>query len=153
MLWRGAPNPSGPPKNIALYGSGGVSYDKPQPFDADALAGVNFTGFLPGRLFDALGLQAHYQRLSAIEANFETLNQTRANGPGPAQNRNNWGFEVVYNLQVTPWLKVDPEVEYFVNPDDEAGLSLTRRPSDGFIAGGFLDIVLGKLLGTSNKPF
>ena len=47
----------------------------------DALTGVNFTGFIPGRPFDALGLQVHYQRLSAIEANFETTVETMFQWP------------------------------------------------------------------------
>ncbi len=153
VLWRGRQGPFGPPANIAVYTSAGVSYDKPQPFDADGIVGVNFTGLIPGRAFDALGLQMHYQRLSAVEANFETRNQTRFAGRGPAQNRNNWGFEAVYNIQATPWLKLDPVVQYYVNPDDFVGSALPRRPTDGFIAGGFLNISLGKLLGTSNKPF
>ena len=153
VLWRGRQTPGGPPPNIALYGSAGVSYDKPQPFDADGLVGVNFTGLVPGRPFDALGLQARYQRLSAVEANFETLNQIRFAGPGPAQNRNNWGFEVVYNIQATSWLKLDPVVQYYINPDDYVGSALPRRPTDGFVVGGFLNIALGKLLGTSNKAF
>ena len=153
ILWRGRQTPAGPPPNIALYGSAGIAYDKPQPFDGDGIVGINFTGLIPGRPYDALGLQAHYQRLSAVEADFETRNQIRFAGPGPAQNRNNWGFEAVYNIQVTPWLKLDPVVQYYVNPDDFVGSTLPRRPTDGFVVGGFLNVALGKLLGTSNKAF
>ena len=38
-LWRGAKKVDGPPANIAIYGSIDPSYDKPQPFDIDAIAG------------------------------------------------------------------------------------------------------------------
>ena len=153
VLWRGAKRPFGPPANIALYGSVDASVDKPQPIDMDALVGMNFTGLVPGRPFDALGLQVHYQRLSAMEANYESRTQNVFAGPGPAQNRNNYAFEVVGNIAVAPWLEFDPTVQYFVNPDNLFDPAQRRRPSDGFMAGAFAIIPLGPLLGTSNKPF
>ena len=104
VIWRGAPRPGGPPANIALYGTADASVDKPQPVDFDSIAGLNLTGLIPGRPSDALGLQVHYQRLSAIEASYETRIQTIFNGHGPQQARDNYEFEAVVNLQVTPWL-------------------------------------------------
>ncbi|WP_428391538.1 carbohydrate porin [Lichenicoccus sp.] len=153
VLWRGSKPAFGPPANIALYGSIDASVDKPQPIDMDALAGINFTGVIPGRPFDALGLQVHYQRLSAIEANYETRVQNIFAGPGPSQSRDNYAFEVVGNIALTPWLEFDPTVQYFVNPDNLFDPAQPRRPSDGFMAGAFAVIPLGPLLGTSNKPF
>ena len=153
VLWRGARKAYGPPTNVALYGSVDASFDKPQPIDMDALAGINFTGFIPGRPFDVLELQAHYQRLSAIEANYETQTQDRFAGPGPAQSRNGYAFEVVENIQLTRWLGLRPTVQYFVAPDNLFDPAQRRRPSDGFEAGALAIVSLGKLLGTSNKPF
>ena len=68
-VWRGPNLSYMAPRNILVWGSFAASVDKPQPIDCDALAGVNFTGFLPPRPRDILGLQMHYQRLSQIEAN------------------------------------------------------------------------------------
>ncbi len=153
VIWRGAKNPFGPPANVAVYGSLDVSVDKPQPIDMDALVGVNFTGIIPGRPFDALGVQVHYQRLSAIEANYESTVQSIFAGPGPRQNRNNFAFEIANRIVVAPWLSVTPLVEYFVDPDNLFDPAQRRRPSDGFEAGAFAAIPLGKLLGTSNKNF
>ncbi len=153
VLWRGAKNPFGPPANIALYGSLDVAVDKPQPIDMDAMVGMNFTGLIPGRPFDALGVQAHYQRLSAIEANYESRTQAIFAGPGPRQSRDGFAFEIADRVAVAPWLAVTPLVEYFVNPDNLFDPAQPRRPSDGFEAGAFAVIPLGKLLGTSNKYF
>ncbi len=153
VLWRGADPPFGPPANIAVYGSVDVAVDKPQPIDMDALVGLNFTGLIPGRPFDALGLQVHYQRLSAIEANYESFIHTIFAGPGPKQSRDNYGFEVVGAVSVTPWLRISPTVQYYVDPDNLFDPAQPRRPSDGFEAGIFAVIPLGPLLGTSNKPF
>ena len=153
VLWRGAGRRDGPPANIAVYGAADVSVDKPQPVDFDCLAGFNFTGLIPGRPSDALGLQVHYQRLSAIEANYETRIQDIFAGPGPRQSRDGYAFEAVINLQVTPWLQVRPIGEYVLDPDNLVDPAQRRRPSSGFIAGIFTSIALGRLLGTSNKSF
>ena len=153
VLWRGANRPDGPPANIALYGAADASFDKPQPIDFDTLAGVNLTGFIPGRPFDAVGIQARYQRLSAIEANYETVTQNRFAGPGPSQSRNGFSFEVAANFQVTPWFQIRPNVQYIVNPDNLINPAQTRRPSDGVVAALTATVSLGRLLGTSNKQF
>ena len=153
VIWRGSKPAFGPPANIALYGSVDASVDKPQPIDMDALVGVNFTGLIPGRQFDALGFQVHYQRLSAIEANYESLIQNIFAGPGPKQSRNGFAFEVVGAFAPVPWLRLSPTVQYYVHPDNLFNPAQGRRPSDGFEAGVFATISLGPLLGTSNKPF
>ena len=153
VLWRGAKTPFGPPPNIAVYGSVDASFDKPQPIDMDSVIGFNFTGFVPGRPFDALGVQVHYQRLSAIEANYETRTQNIFAGPGPAQSRDGYAFEVVGRIAVTPWLFLSPTVQYVVNPDDLFDPAQARRPTDGFVTSVFAVVPLGFLFGTSNKPF
>ena len=153
VLWRGSRQPFGPPANIALWGSADASVDKPQPIDMDATIGVNLTGLIPRRPFDALGISAHYQRLSAFETNYETEIQNIFAGPGRRQPRDNYSFEVIANLVLAPWLELDPLVQYYVNPDNLFNPAQTRRPSDGFIAGAFAIVPLGHLLGTSGKPF
>ena len=152
-LWRGASRPLGPPANVAVYGSVDAAVDKPQPVDMDALAGITFTGFLPGRPFDALEVQTHYQRLSEVEANYETLLHTIFAGRGPSQSRDGFEFEVNANIQVTPWFALRPIVEQFTNPDNLFDPAQNRRPSDGFMTAIFATISLGRLLGTSMKPF
>lgn len=154
-IWRGAQSDVGPPANIAVYGSFNVSVSKPQPIDLDAMLGVNFTGFIPGRPSDALGLQAKYQRLSQVEVNAETRKQRIVAGPGIEQARDGLGFEVVANIQVAPAVALRPLVQYFVQPDNYYPPAAVKpgRPKDGFEAGLFAVVSLGRLLGTSAKPF
>ena len=153
VLWRGAQRAEGPPANVAVYGAFDAAVDRPQPVDMDAIAGVNLTGFIPGRPFDALGLQAHWQRLSAIEADRETRAETAVGGPGPVQERNGVALEAVGNVQVTPALAIRPIVEYFARPDAYYLPNQTARPHDGFEVGFFGVLSFGPLLGTSRKPF
>ena len=154
-IYRGAARDVGPPQNIAVYGSFNVAAEKPQPFDLDATAGVNFTGFIPGRPFDALGVQAKYQRLSQDEANGETRRQRlliRGGRNGPEQPRDGFAFELVGNIQATPAIAFRPIVQYFVNPDNYYPPAPPGRPRDGFMFGFFAVTSLGRLLGTSLKP-
>ena len=155
-VWRGAARDVGPPANVAVYGALNLSAAKPQPIDFDALLGVNITGFVPGRPFDALGLQARYQRLSEAEARGETRRQ-RLLIPGgrfgPEQPRDGFAFEAVANIQVTPAIGFRPIAQYFVNPDNYYPPAPPGRPRDGFMFGFFAVTSLGRLLGTSLKPF
>jgi len=154
VIYRGPARDVGPPQNIAVYGSFDYAVDKPQPLDLDAMIGVNFTGFIPNRPFDALGVQMKYSQLSQAEANSESLRQRIVAGPGPRQPRDGFAFEVVGNVQLTPAIAVRPIVQYFVNPDNYYPPSAQpRRPKDGFEAGLFAVVSLGRLLGTSLKPF
>ena len=153
VVWRGASIPFGPPPNIQLYGSAAAAVDKPQPFDMDASLGATLTGLIPRRPFDALGIAAHYQRMSAVEANFETELHNIFAGPGPKQSRNGFAFELNGNIQLTKWFAVRPLVEYFVNPDNYFDAAQNHRASDGFVAGLIAYIPLGPVLGTSTKPF
>ncbi len=154
VIYRGPARDVGPPQNIAVYGSFDYAVDKPQPLDLDAMIGVNFTGFIPNRPFDALGVQMKYSQLSQAEANSESLRQRIVAGPGPRQPRDGFAFEVVGNVQLTPAIAMRPIVQYFVNPDNYYPPSAQpRRPKDGFEAGLFAVVSLGRLLGTSLKPF
>lgn len=154
VIYRGVAGEVGPPPNIAVYGSFDVAVEKPQPIDLDAMIGVNFTGFIPGRPFDALGVQAKYQKLSKAEVESESFRQRIVAGPGPRQRPNGFAFELVGNIQVTPAIAIRPIVEYFVNPDNYYPPSARPgRPRDGFEAGVFAVVSLGRLLGTSLKPF
>lgn len=153
-IYRGAARDVGPPENIAVFGTFNYAVDKPQPFDLDASVGVNFTGFIPGRPFDALSVQARYSQISQAESESESVRQQVLVGPGPRQRRNAFAFEAVGNIQVTPAIAFRPLVQYFINPDNYyPPSSQPRRPKDGVMAGFFTVVSLGRLLGTSVKPF
>ena len=153
VVWRGAARPDAPPKNVAVYGQFDASVDKPQPFDLDAMAGVNFTGFIPGRPFDVTAFQTRYQRISAVEAAFETrLQKVVGHTLTGSQSRDGAQFEIDQRTVVTPYLAITGFAQYLINADDYNSPS-QRRARDGFVVGAFATISFGPLLGTSRKPF
>ena len=153
VVWRGAAGPGGPPPNIALYGQFDASTEKPQAFDLDMLAGVNFTGLIPGRPSDVLEFEGRYQKLSSREANFESQLRNIFDGPGPRQPRDAYQLEAVANIQVTPAVAFRPLAEYFVHPDSYYDAAQKGRARSGFMFGFFTRVTFGPLLGTSSKPF
>ncbi len=153
VVWRGAGGGFGPPKNVQVFGSLNVAVEKPQPLDMDALLGVNFTGFIPGRPLDAFGLQGRYQRLSQIEASFEQRARRRVGSLDLVQPCNSLAFEAIARIAVAPGTTLSPFVQYYVNPDNYEVPFQRNRGQDGFMAGIFGTIALGPALGTSRKPF
>lgn len=151
-VWRGAANPDGPPKNISVFGYLNPSVDRPQPFNLDAMAGVNFTGFMPGRPKDVFAFQVKYQQLSQVEALYETGLQRQAGYIGGRQPRDAFQYEVVDRIVVTPWLSLTGTAQYINNPDSYEN-PRKSRPHDGWAIGTFATVAFGPLLGTSQKPF
>ena len=151
-VWRGPSQVGAPPKNISVFGYVNPSVDKPQPFDLDALVGVNFTGFIPGRPRDVAAFQVKYQRLSAVEANYETATSKRAGQKSGSQDRDAVQFEILDKIVVTPWLSVTGTAQYIHNPDNYEN-PRQKRPHDGWAVGTFATVAFGPLLGTSQKPF
>lgn len=70
-------------------------------------SGVNFTGLIPGRPADVLGLGLIYARISRDFAKVQP-------------DRERWGHETVieltYKITLTPWLMVQPDLQYIVHP-------------------------------------
>ena len=56
-------------------------------------------------------------------------------------------------MVLTPAITLNPTVQYYVNPDAYDRAAQRSRAQDGFIAGVFATVSLGRLLGTSQKPF
>lgn len=69
--------------------------------------GINFTGPIPGRPADVLGIGLIYARISRDFAATQT-------------DRERWGHETVvevtYKITLTPWLMVQPDLQVIVHP-------------------------------------
>ena len=155
VLVRGPARPGLSPANLQVYGQLDAAVDKPQPFDLDASAGLNLTGYIPFRPSDIVGLQARYLRLSAVEAAFETQEHADLNRGvfAGTQQRDAFQFEASYQIQVTNYATLSLFGQYYVNPDDYEVPFVNHVPQNGFAVATLLRIPLGPLLGTSANPF
>src|SRR6185503_16438860 len=75
--------------------------------------GINFTGLIPGRPADVLGIGFIYARISRDFAQAQP-------------DRPRWGYEsvieVTYKIAFAPWLSVQPDVQYILHPGGSTAL-------------------------------
>ena len=91
-------------------------------------AGLSYKGLLPGRQNDTAGLGIAYSRFS------DSRGRNDVGSGFPPVRRNETLFELTYQAAVTPWLQIQPLVQYLVNPSaDPDPLRPDRRIRDALI--------------------
>lgn len=90
----------------------GVADDEFNPFDRYAGAGVVATGMIPSRPDDRIGL--------AIASAGVGDPYIRAVGGADSHETS---IELTYSTQVTEWLRVQPDIQFIVNPGADPGLA------------------------------
>lgn len=79
-------------------------------FDRFVSAGFNLSGWIDGRPEDEIGL--------AVICAFTSPEYRRANDAG----RSEMVAEATYRTQLTPWLSVQPDLQYVRNPSADPGI-------------------------------
>jgi len=106
-------------KGVGLFGRFGASEGNPIPEQYFYSIGVGGKGMLPGRDYDRFGIGYYYAsvRNPTLEIN---LLQPRS----ASFLRDEWGFEAFYNLALTPWMLVTPDVQVVGPSQKRAGPDL-----------------------------
>jgi porin len=99
-------------RSISLFLGGGGA-----PSNIDFVAwslegGFNFSGFIPGRDHDVAGVS--FAR-STVSSDFSASAVSLGGAPFTVQSV----LEVTYRVQIAPWLFVQPDFQYIVNPGAE----------------------------------
>lgn len=87
--------------------------------------GVNWKGPIPGRSHDAAGIALTYAGISAAARQF-SQNVVFYSGLGTPYAVGEPIIEATYRARLTPWLKVQPDLQYVINPG--AGIPTPRGP-------------------------
>ncbi|MDG2054603.1 MAG: carbohydrate porin [Phycisphaerales bacterium] len=107
---------------VVVFGQLGWSDPDKNPVNWSANAGISATGVVPGRPADSLGLMGGYSSFSENPDIYLSPSTSDTNGsPGGGE-----GFlEAYYLYQATPWLQVQPGIEWYSTPSggDPASLS------------------------------
>ena len=87
--------------------------------------GLNWKGIIPGRSHDAAGLAVTHAGIGAAAVHFgnDALSFT---GFGSPYSPGETIVEATYRARLTPWLKVQPDLQWVVNPG--AGIPSTQSP-------------------------
>lgn len=102
-------------RTIGAFLRGGISPSTLNAVDRYLDGGFNFTGWVPGRINDVLGVGVARSWLSSDFGRF----QRALGAPGA---RTETVLEATYRIVLAPWWTVQPDVQYIFNPggNDEA---------------------------------
>jgi porin len=96
--------------------------------------GLVQTGTFEGRDRDTLGFVINQQSFSDLA--LERMNAARAFGGGTAGvRRNQYMMELAYGAQLGPALRISPNLQYILHPDQTGAPFRTRDIDDAFVVG------------------
>lgn len=101
MVWRENPALKDDTQGIGLFGQFGYADEQVSEFSHHIGGGLAWTGAIPTRDNDVMGLGASYVSLSPQAAFAEDYELA---------------IEGFYKVQFTPWASLKPDVQYIVNP-------------------------------------
>lgn len=88
----------------------GIANDDINRLDRALAVGAAYTGLLPGREADQLGFSVSNAH------NGEKYKRSQVNEGTPADSSET-GLELTYRTQATPWLAIQPSLQYVINPN------------------------------------
>ena len=117
-------------RGVGLFGRFGASEGDPNFMQYFYSAGIGGKGFFSSRPDDQFGIGYYY-----LDVQSPTLQ-------GPLRTRSflrdEWGFEAFYNVALTPWLLLTPDIQVIGPTQKQRVISLRDRKSvDTAVALGF----------------
>jgi porin len=94
----------GSEKGVGIFGRFGVSDGNPNPMHFFVSFGVGGKGIIPGRPLDRFGIGYYYMDVNNPKFT-GLLGRTRE------LLRDEYGFEAFYNVAITPWLQLTPDIQ------------------------------------------
>ncbi len=106
---------------------------------------------IAARPHDLISLTGSYFRLSPRELEF--LDDARAKAGGKGDNSpNEYAFEADYNALLMPSVRLSPNIQYIVNPDNASIPNTKVLPQNALVLGVKLTVNIGGLLGLPLAP-
>lgn len=98
-----------PAQGLTMFIRGGVTRNSVNIADRFISAGLNYKGLLPGRDEDQFGIA-----VAKVYAG-NKHKQAMSDAATPCENYEA-AFELTYRAQITPWLAIQPDVQFIMNP-------------------------------------
>ena len=108
-----------PERGIGVFARFGAADGDPNFMQYFYSLGVGSKGLIPGRPNDQFGIGYYY-----IDINNPTLTTLRRTREFL---RSEWGFEAYYNVAITPWLMITPDLQVLGPAQKDKVLGLVRR--------------------------
>lgn len=125
-IWR--PDPASM-HSLSVFGGWIQPLEHEEVVDAQVYGGLLLRGPLKSRARDSIGLSATYLHISAKEIAFLHDSRIRAGGSG-SNSPDEFAFELNYGVAIGSSIRVTPNVQYVVNPDNSALPKITFVPKN-----------------------
>lgn len=119
-------------ERLAAFVRTGVANAEVNRYAQCADAGVTYSGLIPGRPDDQLGLA------TSLARNGDKFLRAAMVAHGVPADRLEADVEITYRAPVTPWLTIQPDVQWVINPGTEVELK------DAIVFGVRFDLTFGK---------
>ncbi len=102
-------------QGLAAFARWGIANARINPFSQHVSAGITYTGPIPGRNEDVLGIAV------ASALNGDTIRHLQSSLDEPVD-RHETNLELTYRAPITDWLTLQPDVQWIVNPGTNRSL-------------------------------
>jgi porin len=109
---------------VGLFGRFGASEGNPNPMQYFYSIGVGGKGMLPSRDHDRFGIGYYY-----TDVRNPTLQHPLVGTRSFL--RDEWGFEAFYNVAITPWMLLTPDIQVIGPSQKRRAIGLVQRESVG----------------------
>jgi porin len=113
---------AGVDQGVGLFGRFGAAEGEPIPTQYFYSAGVSGKGLIPGRSLDQCGIGYYYS--SNKNPTFQRPRVTTS------FLQDGWGFEAYYNLALTPWMLITPDIQV-IGPSQKQRITVSQGPLGG----------------------
>lgn len=123
-------------QGLAVYGRFGVADEDINQFSNYIGTGLAYTGLFPGRDGDQLGLAM------AVAVNGDTFKDAQRDA-GKTVKDHEINIELTYHAEILPWLALQPDIQYIINPGAGANGDL----EDALVLGLTISMKFAHLMG------
>ena len=124
MVWK---KPNTEAQGIGLFAQIMHAPQDRNPSDLFIEGGLNWKGAIPGRSHDAAGLAVTYAGIGGAKRRYgEDL--VFYDGSGAPFSPGETIIEATYRARLTPWFKVQPDVQFVINPGAGIPTAQSRQP-------------------------
>jgi porin len=109
-------------QGVGLFGRFGAGEGDPIPTKYFYSAGVGGKGLIPGRSLDQFGIGYFYSSNENITLQRPLVTTSAL--------QDAWGFEAYYNLALTPWMLITPDIQV-IGPTQKQQISVSQGPLGG----------------------
>lgn len=120
LVWLAEP---GSDEGLGVFLRAGLSPEERSYLWAVVNGGFTWTGMIPGRERDRIGLGFVYARVSREVRRSEREDAVFNGSPIAAFSDYEAAFELAYEMRVTPWWTIQPDLQYIAHPGGSRAIS------------------------------